>query len=115
MSPEGWIFTFGLRVFYVGLLVVWLVWFFRLRNDGEDPPDEGGGGGEERGPRPRPGPGGGGLSLPTGRVPAGSRRTRDAHRPSRTPRHRRDAPPLPSPLPARVRLPSADPARITRR
>ena len=116
MSPEGWIFAFGFRLFYVGLLVVWLVWFFRLRDDDEDPPDEGdGGGGEKRGPSPCGGPGGGGLRLPTGRVPTGDRRTRDAHRPSRAPRHRRDSPPLPIPIPARVRSPSQAPVRITRR
>ena len=31
----------GLRVFDVGLLLVWLVWFFRLRDD-DDSSDEGG-------------------------------------------------------------------------
>ena len=36
----------GFRVFDVGLLVAWLVWFYRLREDGgSDPPEEGGGGG----------------------------------------------------------------------
>ena len=44
----------GFRVFDVGLLVAWLIWFFRLRDDGEDPPGEDGGGGE--GPRSRSGP-----------------------------------------------------------
>ena len=53
----------GLRVFDIGALVVWLVWFFKLRDD-ED--DEGGGGpgGPGRGdptavlrsPTPAPGP-----------------------------------------------------------
>ena len=39
----------GLRVFDIGALVLWLVWFFKLRDD-ED--DEGGGGpgGPGRGP-----------------------------------------------------------------
>ena len=46
MSTEGWIFMVGFRVFDVGLLVAWLVWFYRLREDGgSDPPEEGGGGG----------------------------------------------------------------------
>ena len=36
----------GFRVFDVGLLVVWLIWFFRLRDDGDDSPGEDGGGGE---------------------------------------------------------------------
>ena len=49
----------GFRVFDVGLLVVWLVWFFRLRDDRQEPPDDesGGGGGGSRGPpgtAPRP-------------------------------------------------------------
>src|SRR4051794_40101100 len=68
VSLEGWIFMVGFRVFDLGLLVLWLVWFFRLRDDGEDPPDDGGGGGgpgqgpDERDPRD-----GGGMRLPLGR------------------------------------------------
>ena len=55
MSPDGWILAFGFRVFYVGLLIVWLVWFFRLRDDDEDPPDDGDDGGSEHcGPSPLP-------------------------------------------------------------
>jgi len=117
VSPDGWILAFGFRVFYVGLLIVWLMWFFRLRDDDdEDPPDDADDGGSEHcGPSPRGGPGGGGIRLPTGRVPRGNRRTRDGHRPSRAPRHRRDSPALPSPLPPRVRLPLEAPAKITRR
>jgi hypothetical protein len=108
MSTEGWIFMVGFRVFDVGLLVAWLIWFFRLRDDGADgePPDEGGGGGggdgRDRGPRRGPG-GGGGLRLPTGIWPGGWRR-RDGHAPS----FRRPGRPgrlLPRPLPARVRSP----------
>ena len=105
----------GFRVFDVGLLVVWLIWFFRLRDDGEEePPDEGGGGGGggSRGPeRPAGGPGGGGLPLRPGKVPAGDR-LRDGHRTPRAP-HRRPSP-LRGPLPARVRSPGA-PARVPRR
>jgi hypothetical protein len=41
VTLTGWIFMVGLRVFDIGALVVWLVWFFKLRDD-ED--DEGGGG-----------------------------------------------------------------------
>jgi hypothetical protein len=97
----------GFRVFDVGLLVAWLIWFFRLRDDGADgePPDEGGGGGggDGRGRGPRRGPGGGGLRLPTGLWPSGWRR-RDNHRPS-THRPRRPGRPVPQPLPARVRSP----------
>lgn len=113
MSTEGWIFMVGFRVFDVGLLIAWLVWFFRLRDDGYDPPEEGGGGGggDSAGPRPRKGPGGGGLRLPSGRWPAGGWRRRDGHRgpPSRSPRPGR---PVPRPLPARVRFPGAEPERV---
>jgi hypothetical protein len=106
MSTEGWIFMVGFRVFDVGLLVAWLFWFFRLRDDeGGEPPDEGGGGGgsDNRGRGPRRGPGGGGLALPVGRWPQGWRR-RDGHAPS----FRRPSRPgrlVPRPLPARVRSP----------
>lgn len=107
----------GFRVFDVGLLIVWLIWFIRLREDGEDPPedDDGGGGGGSHGPSgPAEGPGGGGLQLRPGRVPPGGRRARDEHRPARTPHRRRHAPPLTNPLPARVRSPGS-PARVPRR
>lgn len=106
----------GFRVFDVGLLIAWLVWFFRLRGDGADPPDEGGGGGggsDGRRPGPRRGPGGGGLRLPLGRWPAGWRR-RDGHRGPLT-RPGRGGRPLPQPLPARVRFPGAEPVRISPR
>ena len=53
----------GLRVFDVGALVVWLVWFFRLRDDDDDDGDD-----YRRGPGDAPEPeepcGGGGLRLP---------------------------------------------------
>ena len=67
MSTEGWIFMVGFRIFDVGLLIVWLVWFFRLRDDDDSTEDDGPGGG---GPDPRPdrGPGPGGLRLPLGRA-----------------------------------------------
>ena len=57
MTTEGWIFMVGFRVFDVGLLVVWLIWFFRLRDDDDDSRGDDGGGGEGPGPRPprRPG------------------------------------------------------------
>ena len=105
----------GFRVLDVGLLILWLVWFFRLRDDGSDsPPDDdedGGGGGPER--KPVKGPGGGGLELSDGPVPQGHNRVRDRHRAPRT-RRRRPGRPVPGPLPARVRSPGA-PARVTRR
>ena len=40
----------------VGLLIAWLIWFFRLRDDGPEFPDDGdggGGGGDTPCPRPR--------------------------------------------------------------
>jgi hypothetical protein len=92
----------GFRVFDVGLLIVWLIWFFRLRDDDGPADDEGPGGG---GPNPGPddGPGGGGLRLPLGPANPG-RRMRDGHRPRRGLRQR-GAEPMPRPLPARVRQP----------
>ncbi|HEX8066000.1 MAG TPA: hypothetical protein VF520_05695 [Thermoleophilaceae bacterium] len=111
MSTEGWIFMVGFRVFDVGLLIVWLVWFFRLRDD-DDPSDEDGPGGGGPDPSPADDPGGGGLRVPLGRAPQG-RRARDHARPPRI-RSRRGAEPLPNPMPARVRQP-ATPAPAHRR
>jgi len=93
----------GFRVFDVGLLIVWLVWFFRLRDDDDSSEDEGpGGGGSD--PRPGRGPGPGGLRLPLGRARQAGRRLRDHGRPGGMPR-RRGAEPVPRTLPARVRQP----------
>jgi hypothetical protein len=106
----------GFRLFDVGLLIAWLVWFFRLRDDGGDEPDEGGGGGggsDLGGSGPRRGPGGGGLRLPAGRWPAGWRR-RDGHPRVTRPRGHPGRP-LPQPLPARVRFPGAEPVRVSPR
>jgi hypothetical protein len=63
VTLEGWIFMVGLRVFDVGALIVWLIWFFRLRDDDDDGDDFGGG---DDAPEPEPtDPGGrGGLHLP---------------------------------------------------
>ena len=65
MTLQGWIFMVGLRVFDVGALIVWLVWFFRLRDDDDDDGrnDGPGGGSDDTPPRP-PGPGGDGIPLP---------------------------------------------------
>jgi hypothetical protein len=116
MSLEGWIFMVGFRVFDLGLLVLWLVWFFRLRDDGEDPPDDGGGGGggpgqgpDRRGPRD-----GGGMRLPLGRW-RGGRRLRDHGGPRRRPRPRGPAPPVPRPVPSRIRHPGSPVPAHTRR
>jgi hypothetical protein len=62
VTLEGWIFMVGLRVFDVGALIVWLVWFFRLREDDDDGDDFRRGDGD--GPEPDPEPGPGGLHLP---------------------------------------------------
>lgn len=103
----------GFRVFDVGLLIAWMVWFFRLREDGDDLPPEdeeggGGGGGQDNGPGPRRGPGGGGIRLPLGPFAQGWRR-RDGHRPAfRAPRPGRA---VPQPAPARVRFPDVTPQR----
>ena len=97
----------GFRVFDVGLLVIWLIWFFRLRDDGDDPPGEDGGGGDGPDPGPgRDGPGGNGIKLPLGRWPLGRGRDR-GHEPAASPRRRRGGLPVPGALPARVRTPNA--------
>ncbi len=92
----------GFRIFDVGLLVVWLIWFFRLRDDDDRSDDEGPGGGGS-GPRPSGGPGGGGDGLRLGRMRQG-RRLRGAGRFESLPR-RRGGETLPHPEPARVRRP----------
>jgi hypothetical protein len=103
VTTEGWIFMVGFRIFDVGLLIVWLVWFFRLRDDDDSSDDDGpGGGGTD--PKPGKGPGGGGVGRPLGKLQQGGWRNRDHFRPRRTAR-RRGAEPIPSPLPSRVRRP----------
>ncbi len=112
MTTEAWIFMVGFRVFDVGLLIVWLVWFFRLRDDDDRSDDDGPGGG---GPDPGPDgdPGGGGLGRPLGRLRQGDWRNR-GHRPPRRPMRPRGAEPLTRPAPSRVRRP-ATPAPTHRR
>jgi hypothetical protein len=63
VTLEGWIFMVGLRVFDIGALVVWLVWFFRLRDDDDDADGGHGGGGNAPEPDHPSGPSGG-LRLP---------------------------------------------------
>ena len=83
MTTEGWIFMVGFRVFDVGLLVAWLIWFFRLRDDGDEPPGDDGGGGEGPGPRPEQGRTRRGRHrFPLGRWPIGRGRDRDHSRPA---------------------------------
>jgi hypothetical protein len=106
MTTEGWIFMVGFRVFDVGLLVVWLIWFFRLRDDDDDSRGDDGGGGEGPGPRPgRDGPGGGGIKLPLGSWNLGRGRVRDHSHPGGVRRSRDHEPRVPAP--ARVRRPSS--------
>jgi hypothetical protein len=106
VTTEGWIFMVGFRVFDVGLLIVWLVWFFRLRDDGDDSQGEDGGGGEGPGPRPSgDGPGGDGIRLPLGPWRVGRGRDRTHGGPDRPQRRRGPEPPVPRPLPSRVRRP----------
>lgn len=64
MSTAGWIFLVGMRVFDLGALIVWLVWFLRQQDEpgewgdwddpGRDPPPA----------PPSPGPGDRGVRLP---------------------------------------------------
>ena len=104
MTTEGWIFMVGFRVFDVGLLIVWLIWFFRLRDDDDDSRGDDGGGGEGPGPRPKgDGPGGDGIRLPLGRWGLGHGRDRAHSGPPRHSRRRGVEPRVPSP--ARVRRP----------
>jgi hypothetical protein len=103
VTTEGWIFMVGFRVFDVGLLIVWLIWFFRLRDDDDSSEDDGPGGGGP-GPRPRKGPGGGGLGRRLGKIDQGGWRNRGELRPRRTAR-RRGVEPVPPPSPSRVRRP----------
>jgi hypothetical protein len=99
VSAESWIFVVGFRVFDVGLLVAWLVWFFHLRSESSDPPDDEGRDDEGGGPRLEPPEprGGGGLGLmEPGRVGAGPR-MRDHGRPVKK-LPRRGAEPLRRPV-----------------
>ena len=96
----------GLRVFDVGALIVWLVWFFKLRDDDDD--DSGGddfrhGDGEPDGPRLPTGPFG--IDLPKPDAAPWPYRRRD-HEGDRQPASSpaRD-PATPHPAPAR-RVPS---------
>jgi hypothetical protein len=103
VTTEGWIFMVGFRIFDVGLLIVWLVWFFRLRDD-DDSTDEDGPGGGGHDPGPGKGPGGGGLARPLGRLQQGGWRMR-GHRIRARGRRVRGRDPLPASSPSRVRRP----------
>jgi hypothetical protein len=101
VTLEGWIFMVGLRVFDVGALVVWLVWFFRLRDDDDDDGDDFRRGSDDT---PDPGPRGNppGLKIPLPDAKPWPVRRRDhlggvSRRPE--PQRRRG---LPAPVPARA-------------
>jgi hypothetical protein len=65
VSTTGWIFLVGMRVFDLGGMVIWLVWFFRQKDEPDDDWwDEGGGGGGDPPSSPSDGPRGPGLDLP---------------------------------------------------
>jgi hypothetical protein len=103
VTTEGWIFMVGFRIFDVGLLIMWLVWFFRLRDDDDSQDDDGpGGGGHD--PGPGKGPGGGGLGRPLGRLQQGAWRAR-GHRMPRRPSRVRGPEPQPAASPSRIRRP----------
>jgi hypothetical protein len=99
VTLEGWIFMVGLRVFDVGALIVWLVWFFRLRDDDDDGEDFRRGDGDGPEPEPEPtGPGGLRLPLPDAEPWPTRRRDHGDRRPRRA-ATRRGAP---EPMPARA-------------
>ena len=81
-----------MRVFDLGGMLIWLVWFFRHKDEPEDDSwwDEGGGGGPEPPPGPD-GPGGSGLDLPLPDAGPWPARVRD-HRPERRGIDRRPEP-----------------------
>ncbi len=106
MSLEGWIFIVGLRVFDVGALIIWLVWFFKLREDDDDADDEGpGGSGPPEPDAPEPDKGGG-LPLPLPDAKPWPRRRRDhgGDRQPFAPSPRRTRPPMPVPAHRRPRV-----------
>ncbi len=106
MSLAGWIFLVGMRVFDLGGMIVWLVWYFRQREDDDwpewedwdrdpppdrpDPPDPGGSGLPCRCLTPAPGP------AASATTPRRARRgsSADASRSPRTP-HEPARPPAP--------------------
>jgi len=89
----------GLRVFDVGALIVWLVWFFRLRDDDDDSDDFRRGDGNAPEPEEPKGPSGG-LGVPLGDAKPWPNRRRD---------HRGDL--RPAPASARRGVPQPVPAR----
>ena len=89
----------GLRVFDIGALIVWLVWFFRLREDDGDDDDFRGGDDEPVEPPPSDGPGGLDLPLPDAAPWHARRRDHNGDLTPKSPVPRRGAP---EPVPARA-------------
>jgi hypothetical protein len=100
VTLQGWIFMVGLRVFDIGALIVWLVWFFRLRDDDDGDDDFRRGDGDTPEPEPTPtGPGGLRLPLPDAEPWPGRRRDHGGDR-DPIPQTRRRG--VPEPMPARA-------------
>jgi hypothetical protein len=104
VSAQGWIFLVGLRVFDLGGMLIWLVWFFRHNGGTDDREDDGGGGGGGSLPPDPPKPGGPGLDLPIADAGPWPTRLRDhgsARRPAPSPRVSPPAWPHRAPRPRR--------------
>jgi hypothetical protein len=100
VTLEGWIFMVGLRVFDIGALIVWLIWFFRLRDDDDDSDDFRGGEGNAPDPDPPRGPSDG-LKLPLSDADPWPHRRRD-HRGDLRPSPGTSRRGVPEPVPARA-------------
>jgi len=111
VTLEGWIFMVGLHGLGMGALVVWLVWFFRLRDsDDDEGEDSRGDGGSRPEPQPDRGPGGMPVPLPDAAPWPGRRRDHEGDRGvAPVPRRHRG---VPEPVPARA--PAAPFKRIGR-
>jgi len=90
----------GLRVFDVGALIVWLVWFFRLRDDDDDSDEGRGGNGNAPEPDTPKGPSGG-LRIPLATSRPWPARRRD-HRGDLHPAPGTSRRGVPHPVPARA-------------
>jgi hypothetical protein len=100
VTLQGWIFMVGLRVFDIGALIVWLVWFFRLRDDDDGDDDFRRGDGDTPEPEPTP-TGPGGLRLPLPDAEPWPVRRRD-HGGDRSPVPQTARRGVPEPMPARA-------------
>jgi hypothetical protein len=93
VTVEGWIFMVGLRVFDIGALIVWLVWFFRLRDDDDDDGDDfRRGKDDDHEPEHPTGPGGLKLPLPESKPWHARRRGHEGDRRGAPLTTRRDRP-----------------------